>query len=74
MKILICFSILLLVFSMNVGNQMTMPEAKQCELYAPHFCRKWLVLICNTFCKFKCKSIHAKGKCFDDESCHCYCC
>jgi len=53
---------------------MTMPEAKPCEIYAPHFCRKWLVLICSTFCKFKCKNIHAKGKCFDDESCHCYCC
>ncbi|WJX16053.1 hypothetical protein P8452_06135 [Trifolium repens] len=70
--------ILLLIFSIDFGNEVQMVEAQQCDGHDfPHFCtsKNFIEkLNCKSNCKFACGSFTAHGQCLDDQTCHCRCC
>ncbi|RHN77176.1 hypothetical protein MtrunA17_Chr1g0151931 [Medicago truncatula] len=71
MKILF---VLLLIFSIDFGNQVQLLEAKQCFYVIPGYCNTWKNFVCVLTCKGVCKSFSAHGECRDDRGCHCRCC
>ncbi|WJX09618.1 hypothetical protein P8452_00434 [Trifolium repens] len=66
--------ILLLIFSIDFGNEVQMLEAKECDPVVPDFCHTWRNIVCKLKCKIVCKSWSAHGQCLDDHACHCHCC
>ncbi|CAL5206150.1 unnamed protein product [Lathyrus oleraceus] len=73
MKILF---IVLLIFSIHLGNEVRMLEADDCTRIIPGYCKeKWKSFFCSLNCMGECNTFAANGKCHsEDNDCHCNCC